>query len=74
MRKTFKFCLYPTKAQQRKFKETLEACRWVYNQALAMRKDAWEQEGRSVTYFETKRMLPIWKQDRPKLSSCETDS
>lgn len=33
-----------------------------------MRKDAWEQEQRSVSYYDTKRMLPIWKTERPFLS------
>jgi putative transposase len=32
-----------------------------------MRKDAWEQEQRKVSYYETKRMLPIWKAEKPHL-------
>ena len=28
--------------------QALEECRWVYNQTLALRKDAWEQEQKSI--------------------------
>jgi len=32
-----------------------------------MRKDAWEQERRNVSYYDTKRMIPIWKAEIPSL-------
>jgi hypothetical protein len=37
-----------------------------------MRKNSWEQEGKSVSYFETKRMLPIWKESKPELNSIHS--
>jgi putative transposase len=67
MRKTFKYRLFPTKAQRTKLNQTLEACRKVYNKTLAMRKAAWEHEKRNVTYYETKKMLPVWKEEEPWL-------
>ncbi|MFV9675940.1 MAG: helix-turn-helix domain-containing protein, partial [Anaerolineales bacterium] len=34
-KRTYKYRLYPTKAQQSALQKSLDACRWVYNQALA---------------------------------------
>ena len=65
---TYKYRLFPMNSQRISLEGTLELCRWVYNQALAMRKDAWEQEQRSVSYYDTKKMLPIWKADKPELT------
>jgi len=47
--------------------ETLELCRWTYNETLAFRRNAYEQEGKSVSYYETKKLLPQWKEDKPEL-------
>jgi putative transposase len=49
--------------------QTLEICRWVYNETLAMRKNAWEREQRSISYYESKRQIPLWKKEHPELSS-----
>jgi putative transposase len=69
---TFKYRLSPTHSTRKKLENTLEQCRWVYNQTLALRKDAWEQAARHVSYFETKRMLPIWKAQRPALKEAHS--
>ena len=47
--------------------DTLELCRWTYNETLAIRKNAYEQEGKSVSYYEIKKLLPPWKDDKPEL-------
>jgi putative transposase len=72
MAKVFRYRLKPTKAQIAKLNEQLELCRWVYNETLAMRKNAFEQEERSVSYFESKRMLPFWKESKPELSTVHS--
>jgi len=72
MAKVFQYRLRPTKAQITKLNEQLELCRWVYNETLAIRKNAFEQEGKSVSYFESKRMLPIWKETEPELRSVHS--
>jgi len=46
---------------------TLDLCRWTYNQTLAYRKNAWENEGKSVSKYETNALLPGWKEDKPEL-------
>jgi putative transposase len=61
MRLTYKYYLHPTKAQQRQLEETLELCRSVYNSTLATRKNAYERENKSLGYYDTAALLPIWK-------------
>jgi putative transposase len=67
-----KYRLFPTKAQATVLEQTLDACRWVYNKTLEVRKTAWEQEQRSVSYFETKRLLPQWKVEHPFLGMAHS--
>lgn len=50
MRKAYKYRLYPTRQQEQAMAEMLETQRRLYNGALAERKDAYEQEQRSVSY------------------------
>jgi len=68
MPKVFRYRLKPTKPQVAILNRQLDLCRWTYNQTLALRKNAWESEDRSISYFESKRMLPIWKESKPQLS------
>ena len=68
MLKAYKFRLFPTKTQRSKMERTLDLCRWVYNQTLAYRKDAWEKEGRSTSKYETNNLLPNWKVEKPDLN------
>lgn len=68
MRKTFEYRAYPTKRQATTMLRILEECRWVFNQTLALRKDAWEQDSVSVSLYATNAFLPKWKQERPTLS------
>jgi putative transposase len=37
-----------------------------------MRKNAFEQDGKSVSYYESKRMLPIWKEMRQELKTVHS--
>jgi len=72
MPKAFKYRLKPNKAQIRALENSLEACCWVYNETLATRKNVYEQEGKSLSYFETKRMLPTWKAEKPELKEVHS--
>jgi putative transposase len=67
MRKAFKYRIYLTNGQRRILEQQLEECRWLYNETLATRKNAWEQEQRHVDWYETKRALPLLKEARPSL-------
>jgi putative transposase len=64
---TFKYRLHPSKSQRTKLMQTLEICRSVYNETLATRKRAWEQEHKSLSLYDTNKLLPTWKQDHPEL-------
>jgi putative transposase len=72
MPKAFRYRIYPTKAQITKLNETLELCRWVYNETLAFRKNAWETEQKRISYFDSKKMIPIWKKEKPELKTVHS--
>ena len=68
MLKLYKYRLYPTKHQETILKDTLEYCRYIYNETLALRKNEWEQNNKSVSYFECSKRLTQWKKEKPVLS------
>jgi len=68
MQKAFKYRINPTKGQQRILEQQLETCRWVYNETLATRKRAWEERQESLRLYDTIKILPAWKADRPDLN------
>jgi len=70
--KTFRYRIYPTKAQETKLNETLELCRWIYNETLSLRKNAWETEQKRISYFDSKKMIPIWKKEKPELKTVHS--
>jgi putative transposase len=67
MRKAYSYRIYLTKGQQRILNQQLEASRWVYNQMLATRRDAWEQERRTLGLDDLINLLPQWKAERSDL-------
>ncbi len=52
MLKAFQYRLYPTKAQEMTLTEMLETCRHLYNRSLAERRDAYQNEGKSLNYYD----------------------
>ncbi|HEY0737359.1 MAG TPA: transposase [Herpetosiphonaceae bacterium] len=76
MRKAFKYKLYPTRQQAAAMLTMLDTHRHLYNRALEERKDAWEQERRSVNYGDQSAHLKIERTTNPYLaltnfSSCQ---
>lgn len=67
MRNTMKYRIYSTKYQQSPLDEKLTFCYLVYNQALAYRKEAWEQRQRLLSLYETHALLARWKREQPAL-------
>lgn len=49
MLKAYKYRIYPNKEQKVQIAKTFGCCRFVYNQTLAYRKDAYEKEKKSVS-------------------------
>jgi putative transposase len=76
MRKAYKYKLSPNKKQTQALEQTLETHRRLYNRALAQRKDAWEQERRSLTYeqqsahLKEERLINSYLQ-QTNFSSCQ---
>lgn len=67
---TYKFRLTPSKSQRTSLQGVLDACRWVYNQTLEVRKRAWEERQESVSYYDAKRLIPTWKAEHPFLTQA----
>jgi len=65
--KAYKFRVYPTKTKKNKMDLTLNLCRWVYDQTLALRKNTWENESKPVSKHDTNALLPTRKKDKPDL-------
>src|SRR6266567_5397399 len=72
MKKMFQYRLFPTKKQTTAFEQVLEECRWLYNETLAYRKDAWEQRKARVSWYESKARIPLLKQERPTLKQVHS--
>ncbi|MCX6048451.1 MAG: transposase, partial [Chloroflexi bacterium] len=69
---TYKYRLFPTSAQRTKLEKVLELCRWVYNDTLAARKDTYEQTGKSLSLYETNKLLTEWKTAKPVLKEVHS--
>ena len=72
MHKAYKYRLYPSKAQQLLLEQTLETCRRWYNTCLAERKEAYENEKRSVGKYEQLRKVRELKQSNPYASNVHS--
>jgi IS605 OrfB family transposase len=72
MRKTFQYRLYPTSKQEKKFNETLEECRWLYNHLLEKRKEAYKLTGKGLTLYGQQATFPILKQERSSLTEVHS--
>ena len=70
--KTFKYRLQPSKSQRTKLIRTLELCRWVFNETLATRKNTWEQEKKTLSLYDTNKLLTLWKQEHTELVSVHS--
>ena len=69
IRRTYKFRIYPSKAQITKLDNTLDLCRELYNAALQERRDAWKLNRINITRYVQSAQLPEIKQSRPDLNA-----
>ncbi|MFE1788111.1 RNA-guided endonuclease InsQ/TnpB family protein [Streptomyces sp. NPDC059525] len=72
--RVYRFRFYPTADQAAQLTQTFGACRWVYNEGLALRKEAWEKHRVSLGFAETCRALTGWKRGRETAWLKETSS
>jgi putative transposase len=68
MRKTYKYRLYPTPAQETAMKAALDECRWLYNRLLEERKLAWEETDTGLSCYQQVNRIPALKKERPSLA------
>lgn len=66
---TYKYRIYPTKKQETVLNAQLETCRFLYNQLLETRKNAWEKEKKSVSCYDSIKQIPKLKETYPQLTS-----
>jgi len=70
--KSFKYRIYPTKAQEQLLIKTFGCVRWVYNNALVKRIALYEQTGGTVSRFELIKELPSLKALHPWLGEVDS--
>ena len=70
--KGYKFRLYPNKTQKNLLNKILGCCRFVYNRFLAVRKESWENEKKSVGYTQTSSMLTQLKKEISWLNEADS--
>ena len=68
-RQAFQFELLPNGQQQRQMSRSAGCARYVYNKALALKKERYEKKEK-LTRFQLDKMLVQWKQETPWLSEA----
>lgn len=66
MLKSYKYRLYPSKAQEKRMFQVLAVCRHWYNMCLEERKLAWELEQRNVTKSEQQAKSKLYRNTFPQ--------
>lgn len=64
MRKSYKYRIYPTRAQVTKLEATIDVCAELYNAALQERREAYRLERKSIGYLDQQNQLPEIKSIR----------
>ncbi|RZN43460.1 MAG: hypothetical protein EF813_00645 [Methanosarcinales archaeon] len=68
-RRTFKCRMYPTTTQTIILLHWLNVCRYLYNEMLADRKNAYDRCGIGLNYTSTGRTIKV-PESRPVLTGC----
>jgi putative transposase len=75
MIKVFKYRLYPTKKQEQSLTAQLNGHRFLYNQALAQRKEVYERTGKGISYSkQATELLPKLRKENENLTVCNYSS
>ncbi|MFF4859520.1 RNA-guided endonuclease InsQ/TnpB family protein [Streptomyces rubiginosohelvolus] len=59
--RVYRYRCYPTPSQAEQLIKTFGACRWTYNEGLALRDKAWREHRVSFGYAESCRALTGWR-------------
>ncbi|GBC60408.1 transposase [Desulfonema ishimotonii] len=65
IRRSYKYRIYPAKAQISNLENQFSMCRHLYNRSLAERTDAYEKDGTTISYNQQQNSLPELKKKRP---------
>lgn len=57
MLKAYKYRLYPTREQETEIGKHLGSCRFVYNWGLALKKETYEKDGKSISRWDLQKIL-----------------
>ena len=68
MPKAYRYRLFPTQEQVELLNKTFGCCRFVYNDALAQRKAAWQTDKKTLSRYQLDKRLPDLKKEHPWLS------
>jgi putative transposase len=68
--RSYRYRLYPTKAQARRLSTWLDLTRELYNAALQERRDAWKKQRVSVSKYDQMRVLPNVREARPEFADA----
>ena len=71
MEYSYKFRLYPTKAQERQIQRTFGCCRYLWNHYLSQRKAVYELNGHTMNYYECAKDLTALKKELPWLKEVD---
>src|SRR6056300_773906 len=63
VRQGFRFRLYPNKEQETLLRKTLGSARFVWNYFLDLRQKSWSQENKSLSYYDTAKLLTQLKKE-----------
>ena len=74
MERGFKYRIYPNACQRDQIARTFGCCRFVYNRALDVKKSAYAKIGKTVSWVELCRMLPVWKRNPESAWLAQADS
>ncbi len=69
-----KLRIYPNKGQKDKLAQQFGCARFVFNRALALKKEAWDSEQDSISCYEIKKQLPYWKKELPWLKEADSQA
>ena len=72
MKRIFKFRLFPTKGQKSKLNQTLEGCRLTYNICLQTRIDEYQNNEKTLSLYDTIRMVKDWRTNNTIIGAVHT--
>jgi putative transposase len=75
MNRATKIRLYPDSSQKESLSVQFGCARFVWNLALSLKKEAWDQRRENLSCYKIKAMLPAWKQDEyPWLKAADSQA